>query len=49
MNTTLWLFLIVAIFAILAFISYMVRLLKKSRQIEKNLDYSKMREWKDDD
>ena len=30
-------------------IAWIVRLQRKSRAIEKTLDYSKMKEWKDDD
>lgn len=45
---------IVIIFAILGLaaallIAWIVRLQRKSRAIEKTLDYSKMKEWKDDD
>lgn len=30
-------------------ITWIVRLQRKSKTIEKTLDYSKMKEWKDDD
>ena len=30
-------------------VGWIGRLQRKSREIEKTLDYSKMREWKDDD
>jgi hypothetical protein len=30
-------------------IAWIVRLQRKSREIEKTLDYSKMKEWKDED
>jgi NhaP-type Na+/H+ or K+/H+ antiporter len=30
-------------------IGYMRRLFRRSRELEKRIDYSKMREWKDDD
>ncbi|MDZ7786972.1 MAG: hypothetical protein U5K73_02195 [Halofilum sp. (in: g-proteobacteria)] len=30
-------------------IAWIVRLQRRSREIEKTLDYSKMKEWKDDD
>jgi len=28
---------------------YMARLLRKSREVSKRIDYSKMQEWRDDD
>ncbi|GEM_PF-1749528 len=30
-------------------IAWIVRLQRKSRELEKTLDYSKMKEWKDDE
>lgn len=30
-------------------VAWIVRLQRRSREIEKTLDYSKMKEWKDDD
>lgn len=35
--------------AALALVAWIVRLQRKSRSIEKTLDYTKMKEWKDDD
>lgn len=29
--------------------AYLVRLFRRSRELEKRIDYSKMQEWKDDD
>lgn len=29
--------------------AYLVRLFRRSRELEKRIDYSKMKEWKDDD
>lgn len=40
--------IVLAIAAILL-IAWIVRLQRRSGEIEKNIDYSKMREWKDDD
>lgn len=43
--------LVVIVLAIAAILlaAWIVRLQRRSREIEKNIDYSKMREWKDDD
>ncbi len=43
--------IVVAILGLAAIllIGWIGRLQRKSRQIEKEIDYSKMREWKDDD
>jgi hypothetical protein len=49
METSVWIFIAVAVFAVLAFISYMRRQMQKSKQIDKTIDYSKMRSWKDED
>ena len=42
-------FILLAVFAVIAFIGRLVNLFRQSREVEKTLDYSKMREWKDDD
>ena len=42
-------FILLAIFAVIAFIGRLVNLFRQSREIEKTIDYSKMREWKDDE
>ena len=39
---------ILAVAALLLF-GWIGRLQRRSREIEKTIDYSKMREWKDDD
>lgn len=49
MNWTLYAFLALLGFGIIALISYLVRLNRQSRRVARRLDYSKMREWKDDD
>lgn len=41
-------FIVLAVAAILLF-AFIARLQRRSREIEKTIDYSKMREWKDDD
>lgn len=35
--------------AAILLIAWIVRLQRKSRALEKTIDYSKMKEWKDDD
>lgn len=49
MTWTLYAFLALLGFGIIALISYLVRLNRQSRRVARRLDYSKMREWKDDD
>lgn len=49
MSATLWIFLAVAVVALVAFVNYMRRLFRESREAEKRLDYSKMRKWEDED
>lgn len=49
MSTTLWVFVLIAAIALIAFVSYMRRLFRESREAEKRLDYSKMRRWEDED
>jgi len=41
--------LIVLVIAALLLFAWILRLQRKSRSIEKTLDYSKMKEWKDED
>ncbi len=42
-------FLALAIVGAAALISYLVRLNRESRRVARKLDYSKMREWQDED
>jgi hypothetical protein len=49
MGKGFWLFIILLIVGLLALASYMRRQFKKSREIEKQIDHSKIRKWKDDD
>ena len=37
------------VFALIALIGRLVALFRQSREIEKTLDYSRMRKWEDDD
>ncbi|CAN5187347.1 hypothetical protein BH24PSE2_BH24PSE2_10160 [soil metagenome] len=49
MSTTLWILVAVAVIAVAAFVSYMRRLFRESREAEKRIDRSKLRAWRDDD
>ncbi len=49
MNISFVIALIVLALAAALLIHYIRGLLRKSRELEKHVDYSKMREWKDDD
>lgn len=48
MSTGFWVVIVFLILGLLALISFMRRQFQKSREIEKNIDYSKIRRWKDD-
>lgn len=45
----LWILLLLLVLGVAALVSYLVRLNRKSKEIEKSLDYSKMRKWEDED
>lgn len=49
MNTGLVIVLVVLLLAAVLLTAYLIRLFRRSRDIERKLDYSKMKEWKDDD
>jgi hypothetical protein len=49
MDNSFWIFIAIAIFAVLAFLSYMRRQIRKSQKVDQTIDYSKMRPWKDED
>jgi hypothetical protein len=42
-------FVVVAVFAALALVGRLLTLFRQSKRIEKRLDYSKMKEWEDDE
>lgn len=48
MSTTLWIFIAIALVALAAFVSYMRRLFRESREAEKRIDRSKLRKWEDE-
>ena len=49
MDTATKVFIAIAALAALGFVGRLIQLFRQSRAIEKTLDYSKMREWEDDD
>ena len=48
MSPTLWLAVAVAITVVLCYVACMRILARKSREIDQQVDYSKIRPWKDD-
>ena len=48
MNSGAWLLILLG-FGLIVLVSYLVRLQRQSKQIEKQLDYSKMRKWEDEE
>ena len=40
---------VLLVLGVVALISYLVRLNRESRRVARKLDYSRMREWKDED
>jgi hypothetical protein len=49
MTKTIWAVLAISVIAVLTFIVAMKSLLRENREIDKKIDYSKLRSWKDDD
>lgn len=49
MSAALWVALGVAITVVLGYVLCMRVLARQSREIDKQVDYSRMRPWKDDD
>ena len=49
MNVRVLIVVAILVLAVALLAGYMARLFRRSREIEKRIDYSKMREWKDDD
>ena len=49
MSTTLWIALGVAIVVVVGYLLVMRVFVRQSREVDKQIDYSKIREWKDDD
>lgn len=49
MTKTLWIVLVVSVIAVITFLAAMRALLRDNREIDKNIDYSKLRPWEDDE
>jgi hypothetical protein len=49
MSMTAWIFLAVAVFVVLAYFVVMRVFFQRSREADKQVDYTKIRPWKDDE
>lgn len=49
MDIGLIIVIVILVLAVSLLAGYMRRLFRRSRELEKEIDYSKMREWKDED
>jgi len=49
MNIGLIAVVAILVLAVALLAGYLLRLFRRSRELEKHIDYSKMKEWKDDD
>jgi hypothetical protein len=49
MTKTIWIVLALSVIAVLTFLVAMRTLLRENREIDKKIDYSKLRPWEDDD
>lgn len=49
MDTGLLVMIAVLVLAVVLLAAYLVRLFRRSRELEKRIDYSKMKQWDDDD
>jgi len=49
MNQTLWIFLAIAVVIVAGYFITMRVFFKESKELDKKIDYGKMKEWKDDD
>ena len=49
MNQTLWIFLAIAVVIVAGYFITMRVFFKESKELDKKIDYSKMKEWKDED
>ena len=49
MNETLWIFLAIAVVIVAGYFITMRVFFKESKELDKKIDLSKMKEWKDDD
>lgn len=49
MTTNLWIVLGISVLAVIGFVLVMRSQLRANKEIEKNIDYSKLRPWQDDE
>lgn len=49
MSPTIWIVIAVSIFVVLGFVLAMRALLRENREIDKKIDYSKVKPWVDDE
>jgi len=49
MNQTLWIFLAIAVVIVAGYLITMRVFFKESKELDKKIDYGKMKEWKDED
>ena len=49
MNQTLWIFLAIAVVIVAGYFITMRVFFKESKELDKKIDYGKMKEWKDED
>lgn len=49
MTNTLWVVLGISLISIIGFVLVMRSQLKANKEIDKNIDYSKLRPWQDDE
>lgn len=49
MTKTIWIVLALSVITVLTFMVAMRTVLRENREIDKKIDYSKLRPWEDDD
>ena len=49
MNQALWIFLAIAVVIVAGYFITMRVFFKESKELDKKIDYGKMKEWKDED
>ena len=49
MSTTFWVLIALLLLGVILMASYLREQFKKSAEAEKNIDYSKIKRWEDDD
>lgn len=49
MSSTVWIFIAIAVLVAVFYLITVRVLFKESKQLDKKIDYSKMKQWKDDE